>query len=63
MSSIARFARFIRLISEKPHNSKEIEAELGINKRTTIRYANALREAGFDVRTSTGGGGGYWLKG
>ena len=62
MSSITRFAKFIKLISQRPHQAKEIQAELGICKRTIIRYANVLRETGFDIRTSTGAGGGYWLK-
>ena len=61
MSTI-KFAKFIQLISHGPLKAREIQEQLGIDKRTSARYAKTLRDAGFDIRSSSGAEGGYWLK-
>ncbi len=62
MSSVLKnFALFITLISERPYKAEEIKEKLGINPRTSVRYAKVLRETGYDIKSSPGPGGGYWL--
>ncbi len=62
MSATKRLAMFMKLISEKPCNSVEIKGRLGIDKRTSCRYVKTLKDAGYDVKSSPGPNGGYYLK-
>ncbi len=60
---MVKFAQFIQIISHGPLKAREIQEQLGIDRRTSARYARTLKDAGFDIRSSTGAEGGYWLKG
>ena len=63
MSKFVKIIKLARYIKKRPRNANEIKAKFGLDHRTTCRYIEELRAAGFVIESASGPNGGYWLRG